>query len=505
MYIFKNAFKSITRTKARNILIGVIIVVIATSCCVALSIKNSATKLIESYQNSYEIEASLSINREAMRGAFNQQKQSSSSTTTTQSASDFMANIPELTMDMVTSYGDSEYVKSYTYSVQTELNSTDIEKATTETTTTNLNQGGPQMGGYKTSSSTKVQGDFTVIGYSSLEAMTEFIDSTYKITSGSIFDISSTDNSCVISEDLAEENDLVVGSTFTMVNPNNESETYTFKVTGIYEDTSESTEFSMFSNSANKILTTYGSVNAISTASNSNADTALKLDTNATFILTSKDVIDSFTAQLTEKGLSSYYTVTTNLDGLSEAISPIQNLSSFSNVFLILVLSIGGVILVVINMINIRERKYEIGVLRAIGMKKHKVLEQFVIELFAVTFISIIIGTAIGSVLTVPIANHMLANEISSQESESSQVNKNFGMPSGSSTSMSKFGNANDIRKTFSSTSDTEYIDKINAVIDLKTVGELVLIGIMLTIVSSSISMISISRYTPLKILSSRT
>jgi putative ABC transport system permease protein len=60
MYIFKNAFKSITRTKARNILIGVIIVVIATSCCIALSIKNSATKLIESYEDSYNIEATLS-------------------------------------------------------------------------------------------------------------------------------------------------------------------------------------------------------------------------------------------------------------------------------------------------------------------------------------------------------------------------------------------------------------------------------------------------------------
>jgi putative ABC transport system permease protein len=416
-----------------------------------------------------------------------------------------MANIPELTMDMVTSYGNSEYVKSYNYSIQTELNSTSIEKVTS--TTTNSNIGGPQISGNKQAftNSIKVQGDFKVVGYSSLDAMTEFINSTYKITSGSIFDISSTDNSCVISEELADENNLTVGSTFTMVNPNNSSETYTFKVTGIYQDSSQSSEFSMFSNSANKILTTYGSVNAIAATSNLSTDTALKLDTNATFNLKSKDVIDSFTSELTQKGLSSYYTVTTNLDGLDSAISPIQNLASFSNVFLILVLLIGGVILVVINMINIRERKYEIGVLRAIGMKKHKVLQQFVIELFVVTFISIIIGTGVGSILTVPIANHMLASEVSAQESASSKVNKNFGMNSGNNSYMNRSGNPNDIRKTFSSNSETKYIDKINAVIDIKTVGELILIGIMLTIVSSSISMISISRYTPLKILSSRT
>ena len=35
MYIIKNAFKSIARNKARNILIGVIVLVIATASCVA--------------------------------------------------------------------------------------------------------------------------------------------------------------------------------------------------------------------------------------------------------------------------------------------------------------------------------------------------------------------------------------------------------------------------------------------------------------------------------------
>ena len=498
MYILKNALKSITRTKVRNILIGIIITIIALSCCVALSIKNSAVKLIESYQNSYEVEATLSLNRDSMR-----QSAKTEATNSGTSAKDFMASLSQLDVATVVNYGTSDYVKSYNYNIQTEMNSTSIEKATTEDTTTNSTtqqEGMKRPDELTTQTSTKVKGDFEVVGYSSLDGMSEFVNSEYKITSGTMFDINATNNPCVISTDLADQNSLTVGSTITMVNPNNESETYTFTVVGIYEDTTESTEFSMFSNAANKILTNYNSLNTIVTNSANADDTKLTARTNATFILNSADVVDAFTSELTSKGMSSYYTVSTNIDSLDSAIEPLQNLSNFANVFLIIVLSIGGVILVVINMINIRERKYEIGVLRAIGMKKHKVLSQFVIELFIVTIISLMIGTTVGAFLTVPIANNMLASEISSQAEAQTEVSSNFG---GGGPQMGG-GGPSDIRNTFSNT-DVEYVDKINAIIDGKTILELLGIGVLLTIISSSISMISISRYTPLKILSNRT
>lgn len=498
MYIFKNALKSIIRTKVRNILIGIIITIIALSSCIALSIKNSAVELIESYQNSYEVEATLSLNRDSMRNAAKTE-----ATTSGTSAKDFMASLSQLDVATVISYGTSDYVKSYNYNIQTEMNSTSIEKATTEDTTTTTTQAEgmkrPDEATTQTTTS-KVKGDFEVVGYNSLDGMSEFVNSEYKITSGTMFDINATNNPCVISTDLADQNSLTVGSTITMVNPNNESETYTFTVVGIYEDTTESTEFSMFSNAANKILTNYNSLNTIVTNSTSSDDTKLTARTNATFVLNSKDVIDEFTTELTSKGMSSYYTVTTNVESLDSAIEPLQNLSNFANVFLIIVLSIGGVILVVINMINIRERKYEIGVLRAIGMKKHKVLGQFVIELFIVTIISLMIGTTAGAFLTVPIANNMLASEISSQAEAQTEVSSNFG---GGGPQMG--GGQSDIRNTFSSTSNVEYVDKINAVIDGETILQLLGIGVLLTIISSSISMISISRYTPLKILSNRT
>ena len=53
----------------------------------------------------------------------------------------------------------------------------------------------------------------------------------------------------------------------------------------------------------------------------------------------------------------------------------------FFGLFFGVILIIGGIILAVLNVFNIRERKYEIGVLAAIGMKKTKIALQYAIEL----------------------------------------------------------------------------------------------------------------------------
>lgn len=508
MYIIKNALRNITRVKARNILIGIIIFIVAISSCVALSIKNSSNKLIQSYIDSSNIEGEISLNRESMRNDAMKKREQQE-----MSSRDFMQNIEKLDLEKIKEYGNSEYVKEYYYWDQTELNSSNITKATIDITENigkemNIPQDNGIPGGNfnnMSSPNSKVKGDFAVIGYSSLNAMSEFIDGTYKIVNGEMINIETTEYECIIAEDLAEENSLEIGSKIELMNPNNEEEKYEFTVKGIYSDSSESKEFTMFSNAANQIITSYNVLNNIINNSSSNIDTALTSNLNVKFILQNKDVIENFEAELKQKGLSDYYQLTTNVESLEQNLKAIKNLESFATTFLIIVLVIGIVILTVINMINIRERKYEIGVLRSIGMKKSLVLAQFVIEIFIVTAIAVVIGTIIGTFITVPISNSLLKSEVESLNSERNQINKNFGMQDGdvNRSGMIKMENKRDIRNTFGA--DTSYIDKINVVVDIKTVSQLALISILITVISSSISMIFISRYTPIKILSNRT
>ena len=63
MYIIKNALKNIARSKGRNILVGIIILVIAVSSCVALTIRQSAAKAENEGLSLLNIKASISYDR----------------------------------------------------------------------------------------------------------------------------------------------------------------------------------------------------------------------------------------------------------------------------------------------------------------------------------------------------------------------------------------------------------------------------------------------------------
>lgn len=501
MYIFKNALKSITRIKGRSILIGFVVLIIATSSCVALSIKNSASSLVESYKNENSVEANITLDRSKMRN--DMKENSSNDTSKPANPQDFMSSITAINIDMVKDYANSNYVKSYTYSIQTNLNSSSLEKVTMETSKSTDNSSdqimkkGPQM-----ENNSKNTGDFEVVGYGDLNSMTDFIDSNYTITTGSVFDPTTDSNVCLISDELAQKNNITIGNKITLVNPNDTTQTSEFEIVGIYSDNTQSTEFTMFSNSANKILTPYSSLNSLVEKS-STTENKISTTTNATFTLQNEDSVDAFLSEIQSKGLSEYYTLTTNVDTINQNVKPLENLNSFATMFLVVVLLIGGAILVIVNMINIRERKYEIGVLRAIGMKKLSVLFQFISESFIVTFSAIIIGIIIGSVVSVPIANKLLANEIQTQQEQQTQISQNFGMDGAKSSNMQQMPQGKDIRDTFGN-KDNNYIDKINAIINIKTIGQLIIIGLVLTFVSSAISMVFIARYSPLKILSNR-
>lgn len=474
MYILKNAFISLSRNRERNVLMGIIIAVIACSSAITLAIRNSANTLVESYVNKNDIIASISMNRENLMGQFkpgsgdeNKEK---------------FESIESLTEEEINSYGDSSYVKSYYYTYQISMNASNIEKAASETTDSNENFG-PKGNRNQNMS----DGNFTVIGYNSYDSMTDFIDGKYTITSGEVSsDFSS--NNCVISNELATMNELEIGDTITLVDPNVEDKTYELTITGIYKEKSDNENMDMFSSSANTIITNNKVIKNII-----ENDDDFKARITPQFILTDKDVVDAFEEQLTEKGLSEYYQVTTNLDNIESETKSISNVKTFATTFLVITLIIGGVVLFILNMINVRERKYEIGVLRTIGMKKSLVVSQFVVELLVVAIIALLVGTAVGSVLSVKTANHLLENEITSNSEQMNDINKNFGQGNDRKPMVNR-GFAN-----------MDKVTKINAVVDFKVILQLLAIGLSLTLVSSVASIVSISRFSPINILKERT
>src|SRR5574344_2258106 len=498
MYIFKNAWLSIKRRKGRNLLIGIFILVISCASAITLAIKNSASNLIESYENQYKVEAPIGVDRSTLMGQ-SQPGENTSSSTSKEDMKDKFSSISSLTIDNVNSYGDSDYVTSYYYTNSIGMNSSNIEKASSTSSGTSNDDKKGNMPEMESSS------DFTLKGYSSIEAMTSFIEGTYTITDGTV-DSDFTSDTCVINSELASYNDLSVGDKITLTDPDNTSVTYTLTITGIFSDNESTSGFQMFSNSVNTIITNTNVIDKIV-----KKDTSIKTTITPTFVLDSKDDIDAFTEEVKNKGLNEYLTVSTNLDEVSEATSSISSLSTYATTFLIITLVIGAVVLLVINMINIGERKYEIGVLRTIGMKKTTVAFEFMCELFIVALVSMVLGTGIGAVASVPTANKLLENEINNSSTKMQSVSNNFGpgnstdsSSSGSSNSTSQSDNKGSMSSKVQGVANVEQVKSINAVVDFKVVMELLLIGLGITLVSSSVAMISIEKFSPLTILKER-
>lgn len=536
MYILKNAFKSIARSKGRNILIGIIVAVIATASCISLSIKNAAGEAEEQGKKLLNVTATISVDRQKLLNSVQNGSQ------------DDIRSLMQkysggLSLDEMQKYAKSQYVKNFVYSMTSSLNAGGSLKPYSENTADNSvtgdasntgssgnnagstgegRQGGPGNAFRQAFGRMGAQGDFTVIGYSSEDAMTAFVNGSSKITSGQLFNIDKPDSTCIISSDLATFNGLKVGDKINLSNPNKDDETYTLTISGIYTNTeSGSTDSGMmrFSNSqdpANQIFMGYNTLKAITSASAANAatstdnnadgqtTTALREITTGTYMFANTAALDSFRNDTSKMGLDSNYTVTSSDENSYEqSLIPLNNLSRFATTLLIIILAIGAVILIVFNIFNIRERKFEVGVLTAIGMKKGKVAMQFICELFAVTFIALIIGTAAGSAISVPTANAMLSSQISAQQAQFTQRADNFGRRGmqvsalgGSSESMFGIFGRN--------AQNVNYLSTINAVTNLNVVGELLGIGVLLTVLSSLAAAVFVMRYEPLKILSNR-
>ncbi|MFZ7132271.1 MAG: ABC transporter permease [Eubacteriales bacterium] len=507
MYIIKNAIKNITRGKVRNILIMLIVVVIAISACVALSIRQSAEKAKEISLDSMKITGQISIDRQSFLSNPDQ---------TGDERIQSLQDMESLSLDEMQVYAESDFVDDFYYSLTTTLNADEnvLPISTSDTTDNENSSMSPQgEGGRMGFAGLGNQGDFTVVGYGSHNAMTAFVNGTSKITEGTIFDEDTSEANIIISDELAVLNDLAVGDTITLDNPNDEDETYKMIISGIYNNSESSTiqsnsmqGFSSFTDPANQIYMSFNAIKEIIDNSQGNAtveidetsgrelSTALRSQESGTYVFSNTQNFESFKTDAVSLGLDdSIYTISSpDLTSYEQGLLPLNNLSHYATYFLIVVLIIGGAILVVFNVFTIRERKYEIGVLAAIGMNKIKVASQFIFEIFIVTLIAITIGSFIGSIISVPIADELLENQITSVQASAETTNQNFG---------GRFGGN---RQNAMSLDVEDYVSDISANVDMVVLIQLLGIGILLTLLSSITAVISILRYEPLKILSNR-
>lgn len=539
--ILKYALKAITRSKGRNVLVGLIVVVIATASCVSISIQNAANAARNQGLQGVNVTAQITIDQEKLRN----QMQSGSGNAGARGA---RMQMPTMTLADYQKYADFAEVKDFYYTLQTSLNkSSDTFAPYTDDETLDasslqsMNQtpdssGKPGAdGGRPRMMIAGMTADFSLTGYSSENAMSNFAkDKTASVTDGEVFEFESAkvDDAyypALINKTLAHQNGISVGDTFTLANPGSATELYTFKVTGLYENsTSEDTNPMAGVQSAaamkpdNAIyvnalaladIVAISKVNPQATSSPMGGESTSELRANptATYVLGDKVAYEQFVEDVANAGLdSNFKVVSQDVDNYTKSLVPLDNLAKFASTLLLIILLVGALILIVLAAFNIRERKYEVGVYTAIGIHKPKVALQFACELLIVVLIGVGVGAGIGSFASTPVADSMLQGQVEAAQAEQESNAQAFGR-GGPGGPGAKGGPANNIRiggvaqvPGGGSTTDVEYLSQVDTRVDIVTLLELIGIGVLLTALASMVSVVFVMRFEPLQILADR-
>jgi len=216
--------------------------------------------------------------------------------------------------------------------------------------------------------------------------------SQLNITSGQLFDSASSDNVAILGSALATKNNLTVGSTFQAYSKD-------IKVVGIFDGGNQ------FANTlAIMPLTTLQTLSGQTGQINS-----------AIVQVSSIDQISSVETQIKNQ-LGTKADVTSNQDTSSQALTPLENIKSISVYSLIGSVIAGSIILFLAMIMIVRERRREIGVLKAIGSSNAGIVNQFVIEAMVLTFLSSVIGIIAGALLSNPVLKVLISNNTSSAQ-----------------------------------------------------------------------------------------
>ncbi|HET7302336.1 MAG TPA: FtsX-like permease family protein [Candidatus Saccharimonadales bacterium] len=267
----------------------------------------------------------------------------------------------------------------------------------------------PPPSGASGSTSTGTSGQTTttftppiiVTGVNDLSSASVYGGDTVSYTSGKALDPTKDVNEAVVGKALAEKNNLSVGSTFTAYGE-------TIKVVGIYDTGST------FSNAG--LIMSLASLQRLSGQSGS--------VTSATITVDSLDNIDSVTSSVKSK-LGDKADVTNEQENAKQTVQPLENVKTIAMFSLIGALVAGAVIILLTMMMIVRERRREIGVMKAIGSSNTKTMLQFMSESVTLTLLGLVVGLIVGIAAANPVTKVLVTN--STDSSTNSQVSPGAG------------------------------------------------------------------------------
>ncbi len=482
MNFLKRALLSVKARKGKSILQVFVFTVICVLVLAGLSIQTAARKSGDLARQKLGADVTLQVDMEKIREqAMSQQGEGGR-------VRFQPAPIPVETAEELTSY---EQIKGYNFYSSTTglaegfepIESDSAGEETAEEESEGQGLGRAAMGGM-------MQGDVTLQGVAFTDSAEEFMDGTAAIVEGSgITEENIGETVALIEQTLAEENELGVGDKITVKSNRDETAELELEIVGIYQTASAGSDQAMdFTalNPYNKLYVPYTAAAALKGADYENT-----IDSAIYYIDEPADM-QSFIDQAKGESSIDFETFTLDADDqlYQQMVGPIENVASFSNHIVYLVSMAGAIILGLIVMMSIRERKYEMGVLLAIGEKRWKLAGQFIAEILVVAVLSFGIAAASGNVVAGQLGDQLLNQELeSAEQSYTPESFRGRGMG----------GFAPGMKQAQAS---VETVDELNVQMTAEDLGFLALIGLVIAAVSALLPSLSVLRLQPKAILS---
>lgn len=391
--MIKNALLSLKKNIGKTILLFVIIVVITNLVIAGLSIQSATKKSMDQIRSSLGNDVTLSVD---FRNMMKNRK-----------PSEAVSNETSLTTTMADSLKDLKYVKNYNYQISTSANSNSISAVETASDNSNNQQDTNKPNDQPEQASNQV--DFTISANTTMKYLDSFTNNNYKLTKGRLLTTKDQNtNNCVIETNLASDNDLSVGDTFTITTTvNDETITQELTIVGIYEIQSTNEIGSAhFNNPVNTIYTDL-SIGQTLTGSSENI-------TSAIYYLDDPENAEAFVELAKKKSDINFDTFSLDANNrlYQQNASSLESMQSFAKMFVWIVVIAGSAILCLILALTIRNRYYEIGVLLSLGQSKVKIIAQQLIEVGLIAVVAFVISLGTGQ-----LTSHYMGNMLESSSS----------------------------------------------------------------------------------------
>ncbi|EAC3382176.1 TPA_asm: ABC transporter permease [Listeria monocytogenes] len=496
MNFFKRAWLSMKARKGRSVLQLIIFTVVCVLILSGFTIQSAADKASELAREQLGGTVTLTVDREKQMQAMRDEAASSDSSST-ESKPQFESS--PIDVSDANELAKLNHVASYNYYSSTQAlasgfdpiessgdtsSSNDESSTTAETQGPGGGQGGPQM----------VDADLSISGLLDSATSTDFEAGTSELTSGVAITSADKDkNVAMVEENLAEENDWKVGDSFTVTSSDGNTKV-TLKIVGIYKTTDSGSDMAQnfsFLNPYNKVYVPYTVANTIKGSDYKNTvDSA---------VYTMDDAANISAFEKEAKKVDSIDWDTFKLDAndtlYQQMIGPINSVASFSKNVVYIVSIAGALILGLLVMMQVRDRKYEMGVLLAIGEKRGKLIAQFFVEILIVALVSFGLAAASSHYVAQLAGNQLLAQQNSSTN-ETTTSTENRGPGGGGQGGPGGFGES-----VSNLTKNTEQIKELDIQVTLEDMLKMGGIGIGIAFISVLLPAALVLRMNPKTIL----